>query len=63
MRESSTHSVRLFIEYKHRCVNPGPVNLLGYRQTKLLIALRYILFWTNLTAQEVEFEVGNVVSN
>jgi len=39
------------------------VNLLGYRQTKLLIALRYSLFWTNLMAQEVELEVDNVDSN
>jgi len=39
------------------------VNLLGYRQTKVLIALRYSLFWTNLTAQKVEFEVDNVDSN
>jgi len=41
------------------------VILLGYRQTKLLIApwLRYSLFCTNLTAQEVEFEVDNVDSN
>jgi hypothetical protein len=39
------------------------VNLLGYRQTKLLIALRYSLFWTTLTAGGVEFEIDKVDSN
>jgi len=40
------------------------VNLLGYKQTKLLDSTRtYSLFWTNLTTQEVEFEVDNVDSN
>jgi len=40
-----------------------PVNLLGYRQTKLLDSTRIEFVWTNLTAQEVEFEVDNVDSN
>jgi len=39
------------------------VNILGYRQTKLLIALGHSLFYTNSMAEEVEFMIDNGCSD